>query len=159
MGQWHGGTEKPEDYLHILPSATVPPPPPFTNISSGSHLDRRGFRDLPQNDNTALVIWTHFLSLLVHLDHRRSWKQSGQTSLTSHRRVRWNTFYATPSPNVCYIAHRLTSQDVQDEIHVRGECLYALHAGYGPNGNKLVAVHLGHQVQVLREVFPKRTME
>ena len=124
----------------------------FPNISSGSHLDRSGFRDLPQNDDAALVIWTHFLPLLVHLDHRRSWKSSGQTSTpASHRQTEYMT---TPAPKVSNIS-RLTSQDVKDQIHVRGECLDALHARYSPNGNKLVAVHLGHQVQVLREVFPK----
>lgn len=38
----------------------------------------------------------------------------------------------------------LTSQDVQDEVHVGGEHLDALHAGYSPDRDKLVAVHLGH---------------
>lgn len=47
----------------------------------------------------------------------------------------------------------LTSQHIQDEVHVSGEDLDALHAGYSPNRDKLVAVHLGHQVQILREVF------
>lgn len=47
----------------------------------------------------------------------------------------------------------LTSQHVQDEVQVSGEDLDALHAGDGPNGNKLVAVHLRHQVQILGEVF------
>lgn len=47
----------------------------------------------------------------------------------------------------------LTSQHIQDEFHVRGEDFNALHAGYGPNRDKLVAVHLGHQVQILGEVF------
>lgn len=47
----------------------------------------------------------------------------------------------------------LTSQHVQDEVQVSGEDLDALHAGDGPNGNELVAVHLRHQVQILGEVF------
>lgn len=47
----------------------------------------------------------------------------------------------------------LTSQHIQDEVHVRGEDFNALHAGYSPNGDKLVTVHLGHQVQILGEVF------
>lgn len=51
------------------------------------------------------------------------------------------------------LAAPLTSQHVQDEVHVRGEDLDALHAGYGPDGDELVAVHLGHQVQILGEVF------
>lgn len=47
----------------------------------------------------------------------------------------------------------LTSQHVQDEVHVSGEDLDALHAGNSPNGDKLVTVHLGHQVQILWEVL------
>lgn len=47
----------------------------------------------------------------------------------------------------------LTSQHIQDEVHVSGEDLNALHAGYSPNRDKLVTVHLGHQVQILGEVF------
>lgn len=47
----------------------------------------------------------------------------------------------------------LTSQHIQDEVHVSGEDLDALHAGYSPYRNKLVTVHLGHQVQILWEVF------
>lgn len=38
----------------------------------------------------------------------------------------------------------LTSQHVQDEVHVGGEHLDALHAGYRPDWDKLVTVHLGH---------------
>ena len=37
------------------------------------YLNRCGFRDLPQDDNAPLVIWTHFLPFLVHLYHRRGW--------------------------------------------------------------------------------------
>lgn len=43
----------------------------------------------------------------------------------------------------------LTSQHIQDEVHVSGENLNTLHAGYRPDGDKLVTVHLGHQVQIL----------
>ena len=49
----------------------------------------------------------------------------------------------------------LTSQHIQDEVHISGENFDALHAGYSPNGDELVTVHLGHQVQILREVFSK----
>lgn len=35
------------------------------------YLNRCGFRDLPQDDNAPLVIGTHFLTLLIHLYHRR----------------------------------------------------------------------------------------
>lgn len=47
----------------------------------------------------------------------------------------------------------LTSQHVQDEVQVSGEDLDALHTGNGPNGHKLIAVHLRHQVQIFGEVF------
>lgn len=57
--------------------------------------------------------------------------------------------FAAPS------AGKLTSQHVQDEVQVSGEDLDALHAGDGPYGDKLVTIHLGHQVQILREVFPE----
>lgn len=43
----------------------------------------------------------------------------------------------------------LTFQHIQDKVHVSGEDLDALHAGNGPNRDKLVTVHLGHQVQIL----------
>lgn len=54
---------------------------------------------------------------------------------------------------------QLTSQHIQDEVHVSGEDLNALHAGYSPNRDKLVTVHLGHQVQILREVFSESQNE
>lgn len=53
----------------------------------------------------------------------------------------------------CVIKCRLTSQHIQDEIHVSSEDLDALHTGYGPNRDKLITVHLGHQVQILGEVL------
>lgn len=51
----------------------------------------------------------------------------------------------------------LTSKHIQNKVHVSGQDLYALHTGYGPDGDKLVAVHLWHEVQVLGQVFPEIT--
>lgn len=47
----------------------------------------------------------------------------------------------------------LTSQHIQNEVHVGGEDLNALHTGNSPNRDKLIAIHLGHQVQILWEVL------
>lgn len=48
-----------------------------------------------------------------------------------------------------------TSEYVQNEIHVCGKSFDVLHGGNGPDGNKLITVHLGYQVQVLRKVLPE----
>lgn len=50
-----------------------------------------------------------------------------------------------------------TSQYIQNEVHVSGEGFDVLHASNGPDGNKLITVHLGYQVQVLREVLSANT--
>lgn len=111
------------------------------------YLNRCGFRDFPQDDNAPLVIWTHFLPFLVHLYHRRGWGKFRVIKSRPH--LKCMQIFLTHH----ILNFQLTSQHIQDELHVGGEDLDALHAGYSPNWDKLVAVHLGHQVQILREVF------
>lgn len=53
----------------------------------------------------------------------------------------------------------LTSKHIQNKVHVSGQNFYALHAGYGPDRDKLVTVHLWHEVQVLGQIFPVVTMK
>ena len=48
----------------------------------------------------------------------------------------------------------LTFKHIQNKVHVSSQDLYALHACYGPDGDKLVTVHLRHEVQVLGQIFP-----
>lgn len=109
------------------------------------YLNRRGFRDLPQDDDAPLVIRTNFLPLLIHLYHRRGCREfKALKSRPMHMQFAWAYII---------LKSQLTSQHIQDEVHVSGEDLDALHAGYGPNRDKLVTVHLWHQVQILREVL------
>lgn len=75
-----------------------------------------------------------------HIDHRSRQENTNRFGTRVHG-----------STKVAKITNKtkvkfLTSEYVQDELHVSSEGLDALHAGYGPYGDKLVTVHLGHQV-------------
>ena len=50
-----------------------------------------------------------------------------------------------------------TFKNIQNDLHVGREHLDVLHTGQSPDGNKLIAVHLRHQVQVLAEVLSVHT--
>lgn len=68
------------------------------------YLNGCGFRDLPQDDNAPLVIWTHFFTLLIHLYHRRGW---GKFNLLTFRHITNATCFSVHPP-----PFSLTSQDI-----------------------------------------------
>lgn len=43
-----------------------------------------------------------------------------------------------------------TAKDVDDKLNTPGEAFYLVEAGDSRNRNKLVGVHLGHEVSVVR---------
>lgn len=52
---------------------------------------------------------------------------------------------------------RLTSQNFKNKVHISCQLLDTFHVGNRPYGNKLIAIHLRHQVQILRKILTAKT--
>lgn len=51
---------------------------------------------------------------------------------------------------------RLTSQNFKNKVHIRCQLLNPFHVGNCPYWNKLITVHLRHQVEILWKILSKK---
>lgn len=109
-----------------------------------SHLHRCALRNLPEDDDAALVIGPNLLPSLIHLDHGRLCRVRGVN------RVNRRHFKLTTGRSGSPVR---TFQHLHNQGQVRGQEFHPLHVGNGPDGNELITVHLRDEVQVLGQVL------